>query len=124
MSDERPEPDAWRDFVSKEPLFQELQDLRKKGWSNPAGNTFFSGRRQQALCPSYKQKRLFYNMTKSIGEKLVETTDIPSMEDRTTNDPFRALDLCMAPGGFSTTVKSNIPNAHIDGITLPPKLGG
>ncbi|KAL4967157.1 uncharacterized protein BDV14DRAFT_198256 [Aspergillus stella-maris] len=124
MSDERPGPDAWKDFVSKEPLLIELQALKQKGWSNPAGDTFFADRRQQAARPSYKQKRLLYDMTKSIGENLVRATDILDTKNQTSDDTFRALDLCMAPGGFSATVKNNIPNAHIDGITLPPKLGG
>lgn len=36
----------------------------------------------------------------------------------------RILDLCMAPGGFTTTAKTRLPGSLIDAITLPSQLGG
>ncbi|KAL4955420.1 hypothetical protein BDW69DRAFT_182619 [Aspergillus filifer] len=96
--------------------------LRRKGRSNPAADAVFAARRHRTVRPSNEQKRIFYDMTKSIGRNLVKETGILEVGHNTK--PFRALDLCTAPGGFSATVIGRIPNAHIDGLILSPELGG
>jgi 23S rRNA U2552 (ribose-2'-O)-methylase RlmE/FtsJ len=34
------------------------------------------------------------------------------------------LDLCMAPGGFTTTAAKEAPGLFIDAVTLPTEIGG
>ncbi|KAL3470294.1 hypothetical protein BJX99DRAFT_267547 [Aspergillus californicus] len=59
-------------------------------------------------------------MTKGVGRGLISAT---GLLDLGTNAP-RVLDLCMAPGGFSATVKQDLRKARIDGLSLPTGLGG
>lgn len=59
-------------------------------------------------------------MTLDIGRGLANTTRVFNLK---TACPY-VLDLCMAPGGFSTTAKRELPGSIIDAITLPPKTGG
>lgn len=60
-------------------------------------------------------------MTQEVGEGLASKTEIFHLE--TLNQP-KILDLCMAPGGFTTTAAKELPESIIDAITLPPDLGG
>jgi 23S rRNA U2552 (ribose-2'-O)-methylase RlmE/FtsJ len=59
-------------------------------------------------------------MTQQIGRGLASATEIFNLKSATP----RVLDLCMAPGGFSTTVKRKLPESLIDAVTLPPEIGG
>lgn len=91
-----------------------------KGWSNPIGDAYFEKRRKIATNPNKKEKVAFYGMTRKIGAELVSVAGILNLNPICT----RVLDLCMAPGGFSATVRQHLPGSPIDAITLPPEAGG
>lgn len=59
-------------------------------------------------------------MTLRIGNALASTTGVFNLRSACPE----VLDLCMAPGGFSTTAKRELPGSLIDAITLPPQTGG
>lgn len=70
--------------------------------------------------PSQESREDFYQKTQRIGRGLARTT---RLLDLNCSSP-RVLDLCMAPGGFSSTTKEFIPSSVIDAVTLPIQLGG
>lgn len=59
-------------------------------------------------------------MTCQIGNGLAKGTDIFKSKPA----GLKVLDLCMAPGGFTTAAADNLLEPLIDGITLPPQIGG
>ncbi|KAJ6011576.1 hypothetical protein N7451_002988 [Penicillium sp. IBT 35674x] len=113
-------PHLWMDFVSSNQTYRRLKDLKERGWKNQDGDRFFEERRKTASNPTQSKKESFYQMTCHIGSGLAEGTDIFK------SDPtgLKVLDLCMAPGGFTTAAANNLWEPLIDGITLPPQIGG
>jgi len=59
-------------------------------------------------------------MTCQVGAGMAERTDI----FKSNSTGLKVLDLCMAPGGFTTAAADNLLEPLIDGITLPPQIGG
>ncbi|RAO70034.1 uncharacterized protein BHQ10_006046 [Talaromyces amestolkiae] len=59
-------------------------------------------------------------MTKQVGNGLASGTNI----FRLWSSSAKVLDLCMAPGGFTSTAARNLPRSLIDAVTLPPEVGG
>ncbi|KAI9039333.1 uncharacterized protein KD926_009476 [Aspergillus affinis] len=118
-------PEWWKEYISSDPLFSELQDLRTKALE--ASNTDYlpkAGRKRQRINVEALQARvakedLFRGM-ETTGEKLVAETNILKLH---TSTP-QVLDLCMAPGGFVATVEKALPKSIIDTIILPTPLGG
>ncbi|KAJ5644516.1 hypothetical protein N7507_010527 [Penicillium longicatenatum] len=110
----------WMDFISSNETYQLLRDLKEKGWKNEDGDRFFEERRKTASNPTRRTKESFYKMTCQIGEGLAEGTDI----FKSKSPGLKVLDLCMAPGGFTTAAANNLLKPLIDGITLPPQIGG
>lgn len=103
--------------------------MSPQGWNNPAADTHFENERSSADNPSEKQKDTFYNMTCRIGNELNGFLGGPGNGILSLRSPPRqslsVLDLCMAPGGFSTAVLNH--NTHHDvsihGVTLPVSMG-
>ncbi|KAJ5761171.1 hypothetical protein N7520_008327 [Penicillium odoratum] len=59
-------------------------------------------------------------MTSQVGAGLAADTDI----FKSKSPGLKVLDLCMAPGGFTTAAAKNLTEPMIDGMTLPPEIGG
>lgn len=89
------------------------------------GDDHFKAQREradQAISDLETQLR-FFEMMQQIGDELQDTTGalkIRSLDDQQTN----VLDLCMAPGGYTTTVLKYNPSAQVCGISLPVSQGG
>ncbi|KAM7198964.1 hypothetical protein V8F33_004701 [Rhypophila sp. PSN 637] len=115
-------------YLSKHiPEYKELVQLRREGWNNASADVHFQNERSSADNPTDQQKDRFYRMTCRIGNDLASFLgsgglSLPSPPRRT----IFVLDLCMAPGGFSTTVLSQNPNHDVSiyGVTLPVSMGG
>ncbi|KAI1000638.1 hypothetical protein K3495_g7558 [Podosphaera aphanis] len=60
---------------------------------------------------------------RQIGNELHKNTSALT-PDSLGNEGIQVLDICMAPGGFSSTVLKVYDNARICGITLPPSQNG
>jgi len=58
-----------------------------------------------------------------IGDELNNATSALSLLAPPDRAPA-VLDLCMAPGGFTTSVLKRNPSAHVRGISLPVSKGG
>jgi 23S rRNA U2552 (ribose-2'-O)-methylase RlmE/FtsJ len=58
-----------------------------------------------------------------IGLEMNDATAALSL-DHSTTSPKRVLDLCSAPGGYSTEILRLNPSATIDAISLPAEDGG
>ncbi|KAJ5925501.1 hypothetical protein N7454_008140 [Penicillium verhagenii] len=110
----------WTAFISSDEAYQRLKGLKEKGWKSEEGDQFFQDRRQNALNPSQATKESFYKMTAQIGRGLADAT--PIFKSKSTG--LKVLDLCMAPGGFTKTAAEDLSQPVIDGITLPPTIGG
>ena len=91
-----------------------------QGWSDKGGDTFFENRRKKATRPNQKGKASFYEMTKRVGKGMALETSIFRLDSVCP----RMLDLCMAPGGFTTTAAKETPRLFIDAVTLPTEIGG
>lgn len=65
-------------------------------------------------------------MIQEIGEEMEEQTHALSLAVRPQNgdEVVWVLDLCMAPGGYSTDIMRLTPNARIRGISLPKEHKG
>jgi hypothetical protein len=61
-------------------------------------------------------------MNKKIGCQLAKTGAFSTSTSGTT--AIQALNLCMAPGGYTWSLLQVIPQACIYGITLPSEIGG
>ncbi|KAJ5793288.1 uncharacterized protein N7503_009266 [Penicillium pulvis] len=109
----------WVDFVSSSQTYRRLRGLKERGWKNQDGDRFFEERRKTASNPTQSKKESFYQMTCHIGSGLAEGTDIFKLKP----PGLKVLDLCMAPGGFTTAAADNLLEPLIDGITLPPQIG-
>ncbi|KAF2759859.1 hypothetical protein EJ05DRAFT_484757 [Pseudovirgaria hyperparasitica] len=104
-------------------VFNELMILRKRGWENPAGDTFFKKRRQVADNADAKTKLAFLNIMQEIAEQMDAKMDIIGNNEATRRE-FHILDLCLAPGGFAKYFKNSIPNSKVWGFSLPKSSGG
>lgn len=59
-------------------------------------------------------------MMKDVGAEVQEHTQafsLPIVEPK-------ALDMCLAPGGFAAIVLKGNPGCQIEGFSLPEELGG
>jgi 23S rRNA U2552 (ribose-2'-O)-methylase RlmE/FtsJ len=90
-----------------------------QGWQNPEADGHFERQRQQADQPTERNKDAFYKMTCAIGKELNVAT---GAIQRSSN--LAVLDLCMAPGGFTTAALKHNQSAHVCGISLPVDMGG
>lgn len=100
-----------------------LTSAAYKGWSNPAGDTFFQNQRQSADNADPKLARVFFHLMRRIGEELHSSTDAFAVP-RTPGKAPKILDMCMAPGGFLSTALSKCRGSTAVAFTLPPSDGG
>lgn len=108
-------------FCERSAIFRELSDLREKGWENKeAGDQYFLQQRQRADNSNDKGRRILFNLMRQIGKELHDTTHALSLPGPSP----QVLDLCMAPGGFTSSVLKLNNHARVSGITLPKTQGG
>ncbi|CAH0055143.1 unnamed protein product [Clonostachys solani] len=110
-------------LLERVPEFRDLSELRRKGWDNPKGDTFFKNQRQNADNPDKKTSEWFFRMMKQIAEELHISTDAFSINPPYGRKP-RILDLCMAPGGYLYTALQKVPGAEALAFSLPTSNGG
>jgi SAM-dependent methyltransferase len=72
--------------------------------------------------PDEKQKKGFFRMMTKIGNQMQAKTEIILPPSKTIN--LQALDICMAPGGYSATVLRYNSHAKVFGLSLPINEGG
>ncbi|KAK0618871.1 hypothetical protein B0T14DRAFT_478734 [Immersiella caudata] len=105
------------------PIYRELCDIKKQGWDNEQADKFFEKLRNQVDKPDNKTKTGLFKLMRTIAFELHEAASA-----LTINRPHPAahsiLDLCMAPGGFTSAALTCNPSAWVAAITLPRKLGG
>ncbi|PVH86684.1 hypothetical protein DL98DRAFT_557208 [Cadophora sp. DSE1049] len=108
-----------------EPVYARLMDLKEKGWNNPKGDEHFKRQRHRADNTKGQEAVTFYRMMQQIGDEMQTKTGAFSHVNRTQpGDDFRILDLCMAPGGYTSAALKYNPGSNATGITLPPNQGG
>ncbi|UKZ72672.1 hypothetical protein TrVFT333_000305 [Trichoderma virens FT-333] len=106
----------------RSPTFRALCDIRQQGWRHPTGDEFFQQQRQRADNPSPDGESYFYKMTIAIGNEL--NTSTGAFDILRSSDKPSALDMGMAPGGFSATIMKSYPKTTLRAITLPLANGG
>ncbi|KAH0532861.1 hypothetical protein TsFJ059_001497 [Trichoderma semiorbis] len=109
-------------FLERSPTYRALRDIRQQGWENPTGDQFFQQQRQRADNPSPDGELYFYKMTIAIGKQLNSSTG--AFDILQSSDEPSALDMGMAPGGFSATIMESYPKTTLRAITLPLNKGG
>ncbi|KFY21943.1 hypothetical protein V493_06973 [Pseudogymnoascus sp. VKM F-4281 (FW-2241)] len=121
-------PDAQQliiDYVTaRSPEYRQLHNLRSQA-SSPHCRSIthdVHNGREQADSPSQEGLRHFYNMTIAIGTELNNRTK--AFHVLHTSEKPSALDMGMAPGGFSKTILDKYPKASVRAITLPNTDGG
>lgn len=71
---------------------------------------------------------MFFNMMRQIGNELDVATaafsHVGASRYRDEDEPIDALDLCMAPGGFTASVLEKCPYVNVSGLSLPLANGG
>lgn len=128
-------------LLQHEPAFKRLTDLREKvtlcpkntsdiqywipeqGWADPRGDEHFKQQRQRADTTDKRGAETFYEMMKSIGAELEDTTHALTQSCESVEDA-KILDLCMAPGGYTASALRYNTGAKAYGITLPRNQGG
>ncbi|KAL5330891.1 hypothetical protein ACEPPN_000416 [Leptodophora sp. 'Broadleaf-Isolate-01'] len=106
-----------------EPVYAKLMELKGKGWNNTKGDEHFKHQRQRADSATGQDAARFYQMMQEIGDEMQTKTGAFSQVNR-PEDGFRILDLCMAPGGYTSSALKYNPAGKATGITLPPGQGG
>ncbi|KAK4155265.1 hypothetical protein C8A00DRAFT_13671 [Chaetomidium leptoderma] len=97
-----------------------------QGWQSEAGDTYFQNQRQRADNANAKTKTGFFKLMRTIGLELDDATSALTLRGGGGGGHSRPaiLDLCMAPGGFSSAALYRNPSALLRGISLPPSQGG
>lgn len=94
-----------------------------KGWKNPGVTAHFEKLNQAYNTVHSEDKKNRYQMWQQIGKEM-DSKSVAFSLCGWPGDEVRILDLCMAPGGFSTVVLKKNFNAKIRGITLSDDCGG
>ncbi|KAB5578845.1 hypothetical protein GE09DRAFT_1281133 [Coniochaeta sp. 2T2.1] len=108
----------------------ELDAPRREGWQSNEAESHFATQREVADNPDDEAKMGFFNMARRVAQELNKVTkvmDISRQRVRQTTpveDAPAILDLCMAPGGFSTIAVEANPTAGLSALTLSPEPGG
>ncbi|GAP88129.2 hypothetical protein SAMD00023353_1501040 [Rosellinia necatrix] len=63
-------------------------------------------------------------MMKNIGREIHRATGVFHITTVPLGSRPRVLDLCLAPGGFSSIAMQHSPDAHVRAFSLPPGEGG
>ncbi|KAI9752138.1 MAG: hypothetical protein M1835_001132, partial [Candelina submexicana] len=126
-----------RDYLrANDHIFRALDDLREKGWKSTAGDTHFRNLQAASDNADPEERERFYEMFKAVGLEMHIATDLFNVNAPLTTTPTatqtlttisrhpHALNLCMAPGGYTWAFLHHHPTAHVCGITLPENMGG
>ncbi|KAK1622150.1 hypothetical protein BDP81DRAFT_466244 [Colletotrichum phormii] len=112
------------DYLEKNsPQFVKVRDLRKKGWENPAGDTFFKKQRSAADNADNRVCQIFFKVMKKIASEIHTATGAFDIS-RAGIGKGRILDMCMAPGGFLDVALDMNWKSRAIGFSLPHKEGG
>ncbi|KAK4039554.1 hypothetical protein C8A01DRAFT_16463 [Parachaetomium inaequale] len=106
------------------PIYRKLRELQRLGWQSEAGDTHFQNQRQRADHADAKAKTGFFRLMRTIGLELDDATLALTLPSGGNSPRPAILDLCMAPGGFSSAALYRNPAALLRGISLPPSQGG
>lgn len=96
-------------------------DLRQ-GWDNPEGDQFFERQKRRADENSAETVERLNNMMEEIAKEMQCFTRAFTI--KSSEEPQRVLDLCMAPGTYLAKALERNPAAHAVAFTLPPSQGG
>ncbi|TBU61527.1 hypothetical protein BD310DRAFT_813138 [Dichomitus squalens] len=102
-------------------VLADLNELKRKGWSEESLHGHFSRQRNIADRPNHQTEKFWFGMMKKGMEELDAATGILSSNHR---GQLHFLDVCCAPGGFSSYVLGRKPLARGVGISLPVSSGG
>ncbi|KAL8833103.1 MAG: hypothetical protein Q9176_008092 [Flavoplaca citrina] len=112
-----------RDYLKEnDATFRRLDELKEKGWNATEGDTHFRKQREAADIKSDEQEEIFHSLHLKIGDemRLSGAFDVEGLEYANIN----ALNLCMAPGAYTSAMLKQYPDASVCGITLPVRSGG
>lgn len=100
----------------------ELTNPPSQGWNATEGDTHFRKQREAADNKSDEQEEIFHSLHLKIGDemRLSGAFDVEGLEHANIN----ALNLCMAPGAYTSAMLKQYPDASVCGITLPVRSGG
>ncbi|KAJ0309487.1 hypothetical protein COL516b_002732 [Colletotrichum fioriniae] len=108
---------------SNVPEFAKLQTLRKKGWENAAGDTFFENQRNAADNADDRVCQFFFEVIKKVASEIHTATGAFDIS-RAGIGKGRILDMCMAPGGFLDVALDMNWKSRAIGFSLPHEDGG
>jgi len=94
-----------------------------QGWSSPEGDKFYQQKRKRVMNTSTQDEWKFFNMYAQIADTMQTQTNAFTISSPDSS-PLRALNLCLAPGGYTKKLLDMYPTIQISGITLAPSAGG
>lgn len=89
-----------------------------QGWQSEEEDTYFQNQRQRADNANAKTKIGFFRLMRTIGLELDDATSAFTLPGD-GNSRSAILELCMAPGGFSSAALYRNSSALLRGISLP-----
>ncbi|KAI1809909.1 hypothetical protein GGS20DRAFT_580301 [Poronia punctata] len=110
-------------LLERVPEFRRLQELRDKGWKNPAGDIYFNKQRTQSDRQKKANDKFFFNLMKNITSEIQSQTSFFALEKR-PQSRTSILDMCAAPGVFLSEARNHNQGASIRGFSLCLHDGG
>ncbi|KAI4173392.1 MAG: hypothetical protein LQ343_002924 [Gyalolechia ehrenbergii] len=110
-------------------VFRRVDEFRERvdidlsdGWQAPSGDQYFKKQRENADNKDDNIEQFFHHLHLKIGRELRE---VGAFEVNGSNpSDVKTLQLCLAPGAYTTTVLEQYPEASVCGVTLPVEAGG
>ncbi|KAI1003827.1 hypothetical protein K3495_g4390 [Podosphaera aphanis] len=104
--------------------YRKLHQIRHlKKWSSKDETVFYEKRSSATDKKNDYIQRMYFSMMCQIGNELHHNTS--ALTPITVSDEgIQVLDICMAPGGISSTILKVHQDAKISAITLPPSQNG
>lgn len=93
-----------------------------QGWENPEGDRFFEKQQRQADENTEQTVQRLNDLMEDIAKEMQCFTRAFTI--KSSEEPQRVLDLCMAPGSYLAKALERNPAAHAVAFTLPPSQGG
>ncbi|KAF6218790.1 hypothetical protein HO133_005333 [Letharia lupina] len=104
----------------RSPTYRSLREISTIVWSDSRATAYFARERGSADNPGDEGRRKHYNLMRGIGDEMQRETGVLELQ----RPRPEVLDLCMAPGGYTASIRKYSRQANVSAITLPEDQGG
>lgn len=102
-------------------VYNELSAIRSQGWESEAADKHFERQRKtaDAAVSNENTQRGFFKKMVDIAREMNQATSVFRLPE-----DAKVLDLCIAPGAFSSFILLNNQRCYVEGTSLPVEQGG